>query len=46
MDISDSMLPIPSKSLRKLTQEKNIWLATTNKAVIESLNLFSYEVTK
>jgi hypothetical protein len=32
MDISDSMLRSPSKSLRKLAQEKDIGLATAHKA--------------
>jgi transposase len=45
MDISDSMLRSPSKSLRKLAQEKDIWLSTTHKAVRENLNLFPYKVT-
>jgi transposase len=40
MDISDSMLHSPSKSLRKLAQEKDIGLATAHKAVREKLNLF------
>src|SRR5215510_3455136 len=35
MDISDSMLRNPSKSLRKLAQEKDIGLATAHKAVRE-----------
>jgi hypothetical protein len=46
MDISDSMLPSASKSLRKLAQEKNIGLATAHKAAREKLNLFPYKVTK
>jgi transposase len=33
MDISDSVLRNPSKSLRELTQEKEIGLATAHKAV-------------
>jgi transposase len=45
MDISDSMLRSPSKSLRKLAQEKDIGLATANKAVREKLSLFPYKVT-
>jgi hypothetical protein len=32
MDISDSVLRSPSKSLRKLAQEKDIGLATAHKA--------------
>jgi hypothetical protein len=44
MDISDSMLRIPSKSLRKLAQEKDIGLATAHKAVREKLNLFTYKI--
>jgi transposase len=46
MDISDSMLRSPSKSLRKLAQEKDIGLATAHKAFREKLNLFPYKVTK
>jgi transposase len=45
MDISDSMLRSPSKSLLKLAQEKEIGLATAHKAVREKLNLFPYKVT-
>jgi hypothetical protein len=45
MDISDSMLQSPSKSLCKLAQEKYIGLATVHKAVSEKLNLFPYKVT-
>jgi hypothetical protein len=44
-DISDTMLRSPSKSLRKLAQEKDIGLATAHKAVREKLNLFPYKVT-
>jgi transposase len=40
MDISGSMLRSPSKSLRKMVQEKDIRLATAHKAVQEKLNLF------
>jgi transposase len=43
MDICDSMLRSPSKSLRKLAQEKDIGLATAHKAVREKLNLFPYK---
>jgi hypothetical protein len=39
------MLPSPSKSLRKLAQEKDIVLATAHKAVRENLNLFPYKLT-
>jgi transposase len=39
MDISDSMLRSPSKSLRKLAQENNIRLATADKAVREKLGI-------
>jgi transposase len=39
MDISDFMLRSPSKSLRKLAQEKDIGLAIAHKAVREKLNL-------
>jgi hypothetical protein len=35
MDVSDSMLRSPSKSLRKLAQQKDIGLATAHKAVRE-----------
>jgi hypothetical protein len=45
MGISDSMLRSPSKSLRKLAQEKDIGLATAHKAVREKLNFFPYKVT-
>jgi transposase len=45
MDISDSMLRSPSKSMRKLAQGKDIGLATAHKAVREKLNLFPYKVT-
>jgi hypothetical protein len=44
MDISDSMLRRPSKSLRKLVKEKYIGLATAPKAVQEKMNLFPYKV--
>jgi transposase len=43
VDISDSMLRCPSKSLRKLGQQKDIGLATAHKAVREKLNLFPYK---
>jgi transposase len=46
MDISDSMLRSPSKSLHKLAQKKDIGLATAHKAVREKLNLFPHKVTK
>jgi hypothetical protein len=45
MDISDSMLRSPSKSLRKLAQEKDIVVATAPKAVREKLDLFPFKVT-
>jgi hypothetical protein len=45
MDISDSMLRSPSKSLRTLAQEKYIGLATAHKAVRLNLNIFPYKVT-
>jgi transposase len=45
MDISNTMLRRPSKSLRKLAQEKDIGLATANKASREKLNLFPQKVT-
>jgi hypothetical protein len=41
MDISDSMLRSPSKSLRKLAQEEDIGLAT---GVQEKLNFFPHKV--
>jgi hypothetical protein len=44
MDISGSMLWSPSKSLRKLAQEKYIGLATVHKVVREKLNFFPYKV--
>jgi transposase len=40
IDISDFMPRSPSKSLRKLAQEKGIGLAKAHKAVREKLNLF------
>jgi transposase len=46
MDISDSTLRSPSKSLHKLAQGKDIGLATAHKSVREKLNLFPYKVTK
>jgi hypothetical protein len=45
MDISDSMLRSPSKSLRKLAQE-NAKRATAHNAARKKLNLFPYKVTK
>jgi hypothetical protein len=39
MDISDYMLRSPSKSMRKLAQEEDIWLATAHKAVRENSQL-------
>jgi hypothetical protein len=45
MYISDYMLRSPSKSLRKLAQEKDIGLAKAQKAVRVKLNLFPYKVT-
>jgi hypothetical protein len=45
MDISDSMVWNPSKSLHKLAQEKDIRLVTVRKAVRERVNLFPYKVT-
>jgi hypothetical protein len=45
MDISDSMLRSPSKSLPKLAQEKDMRLATAHKAVREKWNLFPYKAT-
>jgi transposase len=45
MDIYGSMMWSPTKSLRKLAQEKDIGLATAQKAVREKLNLLPYKVT-
>jgi hypothetical protein len=45
MDIYDCMLRSPSKSLRKLAQEKYLGLETAHKAVREKLSLFPYKVT-
>jgi hypothetical protein len=45
MDISDSILPSPSKSLRRLAQEKYIGLATAHKTVREKINLLPHKVT-
>jgi transposase len=45
VDFFDSMLRSPSKSLRKLAQEKYIGLATAHKAAREKLNLFSCKIT-
>ena len=44
MDISDSMLQSPSKSLRKLAQQHDIGLATAHKAVRRELKLFPYKI--
>jgi hypothetical protein len=46
VDISDSVLRSPSKSLPKLAQAKHIGLATAYTAVREKSNLFPYKVTK
>jgi hypothetical protein len=46
MDISDSMLRIPPKSVRQLAQRKGIGLATAHKVFRKILNLFPYKVTK
>jgi hypothetical protein len=45
MEISESMLLSPLKSLRKLGQEKDIAFATAHKAVPVKLKLFPYKVT-
>jgi transposase len=45
IDISESILWSPSKSLCKLAQEKDIGRATAHKAVREKLNIFPYKVT-
>jgi hypothetical protein len=44
MEISGSKRRNPSKSLRKMAQEKDIGLATARKAVREKFNLFPYKV--
>jgi len=44
MDISDTVLQSPSKSLHKLVQEEDTGLATAHKAVREKLKLFPYKV--
>jgi transposase len=46
MDISDSMLRSPSKSLRKLAQGKYVGLTTAHKAVREKFQPFPYKVTE
>jgi hypothetical protein len=46
MDVSDCVLQSPSKSLRKLAQEKDVGLATAHQAVQEKLNFFPHKVTK
>jgi hypothetical protein len=46
LEISDCVLRSASKSLRKLAQEKDIGLATAQRAVREKLNLFPYKITK
>jgi hypothetical protein len=45
MDISDSILRSPSKSLRRLAQKKDIGLATAHKPAREKLNIFPYKAT-
>jgi hypothetical protein len=45
MDISDSMLWSPSKSLRKLAQEEDIGLATAHKYGLRKIATFPYKVT-
>jgi hypothetical protein len=45
MDISDSTLRSPAKSLHKLAQEKDFGLATAPKAFRVKLNRFPYKVT-
>ena len=44
LDISDSMLQSPLKSLRKLAQQHDIGLATAHKVVRRQLKLFLYEI--
>ena len=44
LDISDSMLQIPSKSLRKLAQQHDIGLATAHKAIRRQLKVFPYKI--
>ena len=44
LDISDSLLQSPSKSLQKLAQQHDIGLATAHKAVRRQLKLFPYKI--
>lgn len=44
LDISDSVLQNPSKSLRKLAQKHDIGLGTIHKAVRRELQLFPYRI--
>ena len=44
LDISDSMLQSPSKSLQKLAQQHGTGLATAHKAVRRQLKLFPYKI--
>ena len=44
LDIFDSMLQSPSKSLQKLAQQHDIGLATAHKAVRRQLKLFLYKI--
>jgi uncharacterized protein (DUF924 family) len=44
MDIYDSVLQSPSKSLCKLAQEEDIGFAAVHKAVREKLKLFPHKV--
>jgi hypothetical protein len=45
MDISDSLLQSPSKSLHKLAEEEDTRLATVHKVVREKLNPYAFKVT-
>ncbi|XP_076319811.1 uncharacterized protein LOC143230330 [Tachypleus tridentatus] len=44
LDISDSVMQSPSKSLRKLAQQHDIGLGTAHKAVRKKLKLFPYKI--
>ncbi|XP_076352672.1 uncharacterized protein LOC143248124 [Tachypleus tridentatus] len=44
LDISDSVMQSPSKSLRKLAQQRDIGLGTAHKAVKKKLKLFPYKI--
>ncbi|XP_076330740.1 uncharacterized protein LOC143236352 [Tachypleus tridentatus] len=44
LDISDSVMQSPSKSLRKLAQQHDIGLGSAHKAVKKKLKLFPYKI--